>query len=138
MKKVLFFLTLILGVSLYIGKPELPSLAGRGESQKLPENIPFKEVKKTPEIVKLESVLPMAKTKEEFQEKYQTLDLEELEAEAKKLEKIQQQNRYFERANEEDLDNQLIVEITEFLREEAVVRHLILERKLEEFEREYL
>jgi hypothetical protein len=42
------------------------------------------------------------------------------------------------RANEEDLDNQLIVEITELLREEAVVRHLILERKLEEFEREYL
>jgi hypothetical protein len=138
MKKLLIVLVLLIaGASFYtanIGH----SQDAKALSPVLKKNIPFHEVKPTPEMLQVETITQRSTEYEEFQEKYQDLSIDELERELSELEAYSKEMNLFSRANSGNLDASTTLEITEFLRKDTVLRHLILEHKLDELESEYL
>lgn len=138
MKKVILVLILFLaGASFYYSKSNHPQ-EGKALASGLRKNVPFHEVKPTAEVVKVKAIAQSSTGYEELEEKYQGLSLEELEEELASLEAYSKKANFFARANSGEMDETTTLEVTEYLRKDTVLRHLIMEQKLDELEREYL
>lgn len=138
MKKIVLTLILLVAGIYFESIHKNHSDKVKALSPGLKENIPFNEVKPTSEVLQVKTIARDSIGYEELEETYQDLSLEELEQKLSELEIYSKKMNLFSLANSENRNDSTTLEITKFLRKDTVLRHMIIEQKLDKLEREYL